>query len=284
MKPTVLFVDDEPKVLATLKRMFMRDCEVLVANEGTMALELLQRRQVHVVVCDQRMPGMSGIEVLQAARQIAPQTVRVVLTGYADLEAAIDAVNKGEVYRYVSKPWSNEELLVTVLAAAKIAMAAADAPAQESTEEPATLAAECGILILDKDRDLVNSILFGMGDQAKIFTADTPDNAMQVMNAQDIGVLVADSDVGGEEMTSAITQMRSKNPDLVVIIVTFRADIVHVMDLINRGHIFRFIPKPTNFNVLQPNIQAAIQAYFRTSAGSALKQKLERDDHDNHWA
>lgn len=284
MKPTILFVDDEPKVLATLRRMFMRDCNVLVAEEGKLALRLLAQHKVDVLVCDQRMPEMAGIEVLRAAREISPRTVRIVLTGYADLDAAIRAMNEGEVYKYVSKPWSNEELLVTVLGAAKKAQSAdAEVHSEEIPEDQSIRITDCGLLILDKDRDLVNSIMFGLGDQASTFTADTPDNALQIMRAQDIGVLIADSDMGGEETTNAIFKIKKLYPDLVVMIVTFRSDIVHVMELINSGQIFRFIPKPTNFNILEPNIRAAVQAYFRTPAGKVLREKRRLEEAGPSW-
>lgn len=283
MKPTILFVDDEPKILSTLKRMFARNADVMIANEGPMALEILQRNKIDVVVCDQRMPGMSGIDVLRAAREISPNTIRIVLTGYADLEAAIDAVNQGEVYRYINKPWSNEELLVTVLEATKKAASLPDQEPEDTRLEEGLRLKDCGVLILDKDRDLVNSILFGMGDDASIYTCDTPDNAFQVLKAQDIGVLIADSDIGGQEVTSTIFNIKAEYPDLVVIIVTYRADIIHIVELINKGQIFRFIPKPTTFNVLEPNIKAAVAAYFRTDSGKRLKQKLAEEDDNEPW-
>lgn len=288
MRPTVLFVDDEPKILNTLKRMFHRDCDVLTADGGEGAVEILGRESVDVIVCDQRMPGMTGIDVLRQAKKLSPRTTRIVLTGYADLDAAIRAVNEGEVYRYVNKPWSNEELIVTVLAAAKQAFEHGFAdPAEKVNDDPdregkLLSLVDCGVLIMDKDRDLLNTILFGLGDQASLYTADTPENALQIMKAQDVGVLIADTDIGGEEITSAIFKIKEHYPDLVVMIVTYRADVVHVVELINSGHIFRFIPKPTSFNVLLPNIEAAIEAFSHTPSGILIKEKHEEND-DSEW-
>ena len=155
-------------------------------------------------------------------------------------------------------------------------------PADTELEQGVSLR-DCGVLILDKDRDLVNSVLFGMGDDASIYTCDTPDNAFQVLQAQDIGVLIADSDIGGEEVTQAIFRIKAEYPDLIVIIVTYRADIVHVVELINKGQIFRFVPKPTSFTVLEPNIKAAVAAYFRTASGIKLREKLAEDDGGENW-
>ncbi|GAB4183609.1 MAG: response regulator [Wenzhouxiangellaceae bacterium] len=280
MKPTVLFVDDEPKILATLKRMFQRDCEVVIADNGADAIELLSDGSIDVIVCDQRMPGMSGIDVLRKARELSPRTERIVLTGYADLDAAIRAVNEGEVYRYVNKPWSNEELIITVLAAGKKALAEAEQQSHQAAQNFDIH--QCGVLILDKDRDLVNTIFYGLGDQASVYTADTPDNAMQILKGRDIGVLVADTDIGGREVTEAIFKFKSEYPDLVVMIVTYRADIVHVVELINSGQIYRFIPKPTSLNILLPNLKSAIETYFRTPAGIRRLEELAKED-DEDW-
>gem|GEM_PF-41141 len=121
----VLFVDDEEHVLAALRRMcFDEAFEVLTASSGEAGLDVLRRTPgVGVIVTDQRMPGMTGAEFLREARRIAPHAVRIVLTGYADLEAAVAAVNEGGASRYVAKPWNDEELLATLRdAAARFAL------------------------------------------------------------------------------------------------------------------------------------------------------------------
>ncbi len=111
----VLFVDDEENVLRSLKRLFIgEDYDVLTASSGTDGLAVLKSTEVPVVVSDQRMPGMGGAEFLEKAREISPDSVRIILTGYADVEAAIGAINKGGAYRYVTKPWNDAELLMVV--------------------------------------------------------------------------------------------------------------------------------------------------------------------------
>ncbi|MDF1614525.1 HD domain-containing phosphohydrolase [Desulfurivibrio dismutans] len=112
----VLFVDDETNILKALRRLFDEEAfEVLTAFSGEEALEIIAGRDdCAVVVSDQRMPGMSGVELLSRVRQKAPLVVRILLTGYADIEAAMDSINRGGVYRYITKPWQDEELLQTV--------------------------------------------------------------------------------------------------------------------------------------------------------------------------
>ena len=110
----ILIVDDEPANLRALERLFRQEYEVLTANSGTEALELLTQHDVALLITDQRMPGMTGIELLKKTMSLRPRMVRIILTGYTDVEALVEAINCGEVYRYITKPWSNEDLRVTI--------------------------------------------------------------------------------------------------------------------------------------------------------------------------
>ncbi len=107
---TVLYVDDEQTNLFSFKASFRRDFNVITATSGQEALKIMEENKVHVAVSDQRMPGMTGIEFFQELKKTQPDPIRVLLTGYADINAVIDAINKGEVYRYVTKPWNSDEL------------------------------------------------------------------------------------------------------------------------------------------------------------------------------
>lgn len=107
---TILLVDDEENILRSLKRIFMdQDLHILATTSPFDALELLKTHAVSVIISDNLMPGMSGIDFLQRAKFISPESVRVMMTGYADVHAAIDAINKGEVFKFLTKPWDAEE-------------------------------------------------------------------------------------------------------------------------------------------------------------------------------
>jgi len=109
MKPKVLFVDDEPQVLETLSQLFEADYDVYTALGGEAALAVLEQQpDLAVVVSDQRMPGIKGVEVLAAARQRVPNATRILLTGFADADAAMDSVNMGEVFRYIKKTMEDQ--------------------------------------------------------------------------------------------------------------------------------------------------------------------------------
>jgi len=113
-KYSVLVVDDEPANLQKLKRTFMSEFEVFEASSGESALRLLQDHAVTIIITDQRMPGMSGVEFLKQSLKIAPETVRVILTGYTEVEDLMDAINDGHVHRYITKPWDPFSLKETI--------------------------------------------------------------------------------------------------------------------------------------------------------------------------
>lgn len=110
-KRTLLLVDDEPNVLSAIARtVYAQGCHILKAQSAFAALELLATNEVGVIVCDQRMPGMTGTELFSRVRQMYPQTVRIILSGYADVGVVTDAINLGAVYKFLKKPWDQVEL------------------------------------------------------------------------------------------------------------------------------------------------------------------------------
>jgi response regulator RpfG family c-di-GMP phosphodiesterase len=112
---TLLFVDDEPGILSSLRRLFRpHGYRILVAESGALGLAELEKTPVDLVISDMRMPEMDGATFLKAVRQRWPDTVRILLTGYADVTSTVAAINDGEIYRYVSKPWDDTEIVNTV--------------------------------------------------------------------------------------------------------------------------------------------------------------------------
>jgi response regulator RpfG family c-di-GMP phosphodiesterase len=122
--PVVLLVDDEPQVLASLADLLRKECRVLSTTDPAEALRSLEG--VAVLLADQRMPGMSGAELLARAAALSPTTVRVLITGYSDIEAVIDAINQSRVFCYVTKPWDPGGLLDVVREATELHALAAE--------------------------------------------------------------------------------------------------------------------------------------------------------------
>jgi putative nucleotidyltransferase with HDIG domain len=115
MPETVLFVDDEQYILNSIERIFAdKDVRILKANGAQEALKLIAREKVAVLVTDNLMPGMSGIDLLSKVRELSPDTMRILMTAYADLTTAIDAINRGEIFRFIVKPWKDNILIETV--------------------------------------------------------------------------------------------------------------------------------------------------------------------------
>jgi DNA-binding NtrC family response regulator len=110
----IMVVDDEPANLRLLERLFRNDYEIVSAESGADALRLLHQHDVALILTDQRMPDMTGIELLQRTATLRPHMVRIILTGYTDIDTLVEAINSGSVYKYVTKPWNNEELRLTI--------------------------------------------------------------------------------------------------------------------------------------------------------------------------
>lgn len=113
-RPIVLVVDDEPEVLHSVHDLFRLEFRILTAERGSDALRLLEREDVQVILSDQRMPEMTGVELLRQVSQVKPDATRLLFTGYADLGAVIDSINQGSIFRYISKPWDVDDLQRTL--------------------------------------------------------------------------------------------------------------------------------------------------------------------------
>lgn len=115
-KRRILFVDDEEKILKALERSLLDEpYEALFANSGKKALEILNREEVHVLVTDMRMPEMSGLELLKIVKKEYPYVIRLVLSGYTDIDTLLAAINQGDILRFIPKPWKFDEELKTTI-------------------------------------------------------------------------------------------------------------------------------------------------------------------------
>jgi DNA-binding NtrC family response regulator len=130
-RPRLLFVDDEQRVLNSMRIMFRRQFELFLASHGAEALDIVRDKDIDVIVADHRMPKMTGVEVLSKVRAMSPRTVRILLTGYADLDAVEGSINESEVFRFLTKPCAPQQLRETIELAAKLAR---EAPAPAPTE------------------------------------------------------------------------------------------------------------------------------------------------------
>jgi len=114
IKPKVLYVDDESHNLTAFKSAFRRDFEVFIANSAKEGLDILANEEISIIITDQRMPEMTGVEMLEQAVEYEPDAMRILLTGYSDMQAVVEAINRGKVYYYMQKPWDEDEVKIIV--------------------------------------------------------------------------------------------------------------------------------------------------------------------------
>jgi response regulator RpfG family c-di-GMP phosphodiesterase len=278
--PILLVVDDEPLVLNSLERLFEDHYDVLKAESGLRALELLKAHEVDVLISDQRMPGMTGVELLERAKNIAPSAMRILLTGYADLDAVRAAVNAGEVFRYLTKPWSNAVLRETVKAGLNAARASAAEIALLKTTQAVDVATG-SILILDGDAQAARALQHAIGGNYQIHLAQNLESATHILETDPhIWLMISEVRIQGEEIAEFLSVLKSVNPALISMAVTSIQDASIVIRLINEGQIMRFLGKPVNAERVQQAViyAQARHAQLKRSVGLRQRYAVESSD------
>jgi DNA-binding NtrC family response regulator len=293
--PSVLCVDDEPNILRTLHWMLHKEFNVMTATDGASALELLRKHDFDVIVSDQRMPGMIGSEFLRQACQVAPRAMRILLTGYSDMQALLKSINEGEVFRFVAKPWKNEELSRTVREAAQIARTqpapfadsappafSASLPAAFAGSMPAPLEALAGldahILVLDDDPELARMLAQVMAPGTTLHRAGSLPEAVAILADAPVSVLVSETHVGRRDTTGLLRLLKQSHPEIVSVVVTAESDVDAVVKLINQGQVYRFIPKPVKPGFLKILLASALQKHHELLKvpGAAQRHAVEQ--------
>lgn len=255
----LLVIDDEERILTALKSLLRSRYHVFTTTDGNKALDFLRKFQMHVIVSDQRMPVMPGVELLRRSREISPRSVRILLTGYSDLAAIVGSINDGEVYRFISKPWDNSELQTIVAEAVTIALELADTKAA-TVALPKKM--DAGVLVIDKDEEIFRVTRELIGGLCPVIYAANLDAALAAMQAQEIAVVITDVDTGHEQLTAMLKLLKQEDPQILTIVVTTASDSELVIELINQAQIFRFLNKPVNVRLLKGHVHAALLRYL----------------------
>jgi len=257
-KARLLFVDDEERILNALRSIFRNQYSVFTAGSGPEAMEFLKRFHPHVVISDQRMPEMTGVELLREVRDIAPHTVRILLTGYSDLASIVGSINDGEVFRFISKPWNNSEIQKTIGEAAAIALELAD-----MASSPVIVPDKVGfgILVINPDQSVFRAVSELMGGMCPVIEALDMDRALGILAEREIAVIIADIRSGDQKSLAAFKLLKQDHPEILAILTTESSDSELVIDLINQAQVFRFLSKPLNLKLLQQHVHAALARY-----------------------
>lgn len=252
----ILFVDDEERILRSLALQFRREYQVLTESDPRRALERLKTEPVHIIVSDQRMPQMSGAELLAQAQQIAPDTLRILLTGYSDLDAAVEALNSGGIFRYLTKPWDQQEMAFTLRQAAQIAARQA-----QTVRAPASVPASAlTVLLLDNDAPTLDVVAeFCVAGAHRLLRATSLREAVELLNAQPVDLLVSDLQLTGEDTAPLLKSLAQAHPRLLSLVVTPFSDPQALLKLINEAQIFRYLPKPIRRGLFEKGLQAAAE-------------------------
>ena len=271
-RPTLLFVDDEERILRSLKMMFAAHYRVLTTTSGLDALEILRREKVHVLVSDQRMPIMLGVDLLRQARAASPNTLRLLLTGYSDMEAIIGSINDGEVFRYINKPWKADELRQTIEEASAIAVGLESM----SAASPDTLASNGSrtILLIDHAPETATALSALLADEFAgefhLICARNLSEAIGLLETHEVAVVISEIHVGTEDVTPFLKTLKHYHPQIVTIVLTSFQDMRALTGLINQGQIYRFLPKPVRRGVTARSIRSGINRHNEIRATPQL--------------
>ncbi len=281
-KSKILFVDDESQILETLKLVF-RGWNIATTTSAKEALKLLQSETFSVIVSDQRMPEMTGVEFLKEAKKLSPKSVRILLTGYSELDNVIDAINSGEVYRFISKPWDNDKLKETVETACKIAEL--DSDLKEEVEKAKGKKTETvpdsdvELLFIDKLDSHLQGYKSLFEGTYTCHTAQTIEAAYTILaEHKAIGVVACDSTLASSKGTIFLTALRTMYPDLVTIFMSDSKDAQEAIRLINDGQIFRYLVKPFPRDVFRQTIEEAIAKHVAYQANPMSNIKRKEDE------
>ena len=266
-KPKIAFIDDEPRILRSLKMHFRQSHDVFVTTDATELMKYVSEHDVQVVISDQRMPDKQGTEVLRDVKEASPNTIRILLTGYADLNAVIDSVNDGEIYRYITKPWQNDELKKIVNKATEIAQQTQDITQNmkqgDESQSFMNASSKRNILVLDDDESIYQEIKNQFKSTYTVSWASNLEQAAKLLQKNKFGVTITDATLNEENITPIVYALKNIQPDLMVLMLTEFKDAHMVIDLINKGQVYRCLPRPTNFSIMSISLDRAFEHHER---------------------
>lgn len=259
LKGRILCVDDEPNILRALSWLLRKDFQVVTAESAREGLALIRNGDFDVVISDHRMPEMSGVDFLSQVKILAPRAMRILLTGYSDMQAVIQSVNESEVFRFVSKPWDVVELPLIVAQAAEIARRQELSPPPAIPSHPEITGQRLPkILVLDEDETTHSVVEMSAGDLAQIVHVTSPVDAFKMLDDEEIGIILSERTLGTMDLTHLLCLLKRKHPQIVSLVVTESEDSNLICRMINQGQIHRFIPKPLKAGNLRLALKSAI--------------------------
>lgn len=277
--PKVLCVDDEPSLLRALRWLLRSEFDVVVASDPVQALTLLRADDFDVVLSDQRMPGMSGAEFLQRAKEVSPCTVRLLLTGYADFSAVVSALNEGDVFRYLSKPWDNDKLVRSVQDAARLSRMTRLiwGDFQDTVTEGDEPHEREEVLLVQADALLARACAEACAPSARLLHAQDTADALTLLSQRPVAVVVLQQGLGAGDSAALVRAIKRRKPRLSVVLASASHDIHSLQTLINEGLIYRYVSLPADSDHLRMVVEGAIERHLalRLKPRRLLPQRLQ---------
>lgn len=302
-QPTILLLDDEERIVSTL-RMILRTTgkyRVISATDGDAALALLRQHRINVIISDQRMPKMTGVAFLAQAKQISPHSVRILLTGFSDMNAIIDSINEGEVFRFLNKPWGNRELLSVVADAVEVSLglerAGAVGVATISRAAPVpgpvagtivgrgaavlTSISYAGVVVVKTPSSaFFEQIKAGLPRTVTCLHALNLERAVALLEAHRVAVLAAhcDSDFSAEEDAILFKLLKQNYPALLTVAIMSGNDSKYMIQLINQARVYRYVTLPCKPARVTFSIELALSQFQKSLSSPELlmMQRAER--------
>lgn len=262
-KPTIVLLDDEERIVRSVKAILRQKYKVLATTNHHEALAWLKTEPVMLIISDQRMPEMDGVDVLKRARKISPGTMRILLTGYADKKAIISSVNEGEIFRYIHKPWHADELQNTVdeaVAVAQSTYALLENNAKTfsgMSQSECCGAKSCNVLVFDEE---VKGVCESMtGQVGFVFHyASSLDDVHKLLSEESIHIFLTYMCLDSEDMYQMVKQLKIEKPNLITMVITHNQGSDALVDLINAGQVFRLLVRPLSQERLKSVFKAAM--------------------------
>lgn len=254
----ILFVDDETRILRTLEALFKPHYDVQVAKTGQQAQEMFTQQHFHVIVSDQRMPGLGGLdgaEVLRCARIVSPTSMRMLLTGFADFKAILSAINDGEAHYYMHKPWNTTELAQALAEMADLGLEQ-DMQVQRGQQVRATDNVPVHILFLESGESLYAGFARETGSgthfsSAGLLSASGPEMALDLMKQYAVGVIVLATGHANTRNLDFVCALKRHHPEIVVLAVQEAPSSDELVHLLNAARVWRVLMKPLQPRQLQ---------------------------------